>query len=503
MSKVNATNGNNLMAVCLRGCSWVGLGSLSAQILRMLRLWFLTYLLAPGDLGILTLVWCVFALLQELSDTGIKHALIQNPNGHNRHYLDNAWLLNLMRNVLLYGILYLTAPYIANGLYQKPELQQVLRLAGTIFLLDAFTSVSLILLQKQLQFKRITLVTLAGNAANLLATVLFLLHGQEIRGAVFGEIIGAFTIWALSYFIHPYRPRLHWHRIAGKELLGYGVMVYLATLLDAFGLRLDILILGFIAANQDVGIYGLGMAAVMAPCSILSLLIVSVGFPALSLVQHNRQAVRRGAAEITKAVQSLAGPLFALLFLLGPDLVKILPIKYAPTGVVIRWLSLYGFTVVSLRQISPALYAIRKVHWFVLRGLLNILLQAVLIIPLYRKYGLAGACWAANITFLITTVLIWAVALRELRWSWRQWIQDTAGILWAWLAGGLCFAAACLVLHHMRYPWSAHLPARLLATLLGLLTYAAGYYRYYYRNTRIPPLAPAADDALLPARELE
>lgn len=503
MSKVNAANGNNLMAACLRACSWVGLGSLSTQILRMLRLWFLTCLLAPADLGILTLVWCVFALLQELSDTGIKHALIQNPNGLERHYLDNAWLLNLMRNVLLYGLLYLTAPYIANNIYQKPELQQVLRLAGTIFLLDAFTSVSMILLQKQLQFKRITLVTLAGNAANLLATVLFLLHGQGIRGAVFGEIIGASTIWVLSYIIHPYRPRLHWHPPAGKELLGYGLMVYLVTLLDAFGLRLDILVLGLIAANHDVGLYGLGMAAVMAPCSILSLIIITVGFPALSLVQHNPQAVRRGAAEITKAVQSLAGPLFALLFLLAPDLVKILPPRYAPAGEVIRWLSLYGFAVVSLRQISPALYAIRKMHWLALRGLLNILLQAVLIVPLYRKYGLAGACWAANITFLITTILIWAVALRELQWTWRQWLQDTAGILWAWLAGGLCFAAACLVLHHLRYPWSAHLPVRLLATLLGLLGYAAGYYRYYYRHIRIPPLAPAADNALLPARELE
>ena len=81
MSDKEIFSGETLLARCIRACCWAGLGSIGAQTIRMVRMLTLTYILAPEDIGIVILVWYILGLLLELSDVGIKHAIIQNPRG--------------------------------------------------------------------------------------------------------------------------------------------------------------------------------------------------------------------------------------------------------------------------------------------------------------------------------------------------------------------------------------------------------------------------------------
>ena len=76
---------------------------------------------------------------------------------------------------------------------------------------------------------------------------------------------------------------------------------------------LDVLLLGRVADEATVGLYGLGMIAILAPCQIFSLLTVAVGFPALSILQDDKNAVRRGTAAIFKVSQLLCVPLFIMI----------------------------------------------------------------------------------------------------------------------------------------------------------------------------------------------
>jgi O-antigen/teichoic acid export membrane protein len=464
------------------------MGSMTSQLIRMSRLWILTFLLAPEQFGILTIVWCVFGLMQELSDTGIRHALIQNPRANQKHYLDNAWILNLLRNILLFGLLYITAPYISNHIYNKPEMQHLLRIAGIIFLFDAFTSVSLVLLRKQLDFKRVAIVNVAGNIMALIATILCTVFLKGIQGVIYGEIVGSATICFLSYYVHSYRPQIKWSRMAGSELLGYGLITYLVTLIDAVGMRMDVFILGKIATNYEIGIYGLAMAIVMAPCALFSLLTISVGFPALSMVQHDIPMVRRGTAEIIKATQMISLPLFIILFLLAQDIVIILPNKYAGVSETLRWLSIYGFFIVYLRQVTPALYAISKVYWLIIRGMIHVILMAILLPIFYQKYGLFGVCWACNITSIITDIFVVWITMHELQWSLQQYYKDISIVIRSMLFGIISFTILYYAMELLNYPWSDHLWVRIMVTILGLVGYGCGYYHYYSGRIRLPSL---------------
>jgi lipopolysaccharide exporter len=478
---------DSLGARCIKACSWVTLGSVTNQfIIRGGRLLILTYLLVPEEMHLVVLVWSVLGLLQEFTDTGIKHAIIQNSRGLEEEYAGSAWLMNVARGGVLIALMYFMIPPLAEYVYDNTPLSRLLKLSCLIIAFDSLTSISMVLMRKKLKFAAVTIITIAGHAIGAGATILLTIRLEDARGVVLGEAVTSLTICILSYVVLPYRLRWCWSSRAARELIGYGSIAYLVTLIDALGNRMDVLILAKIAQDTEVAIYGLGMIAIQAPCHIFALLTVTVGFPALSMIQHDKGAMRKVITEIVLATQIVSMPLFVVIALLAPDIVKILPDKYTGTGEVIRWLSIYGFSAVFLRQMTPVLYAINRVIWCVARALMQVIIIAVLIVPLYQYKGLVGVCWTKNVALIITDIFIWVMVLRELKWPWRQWFKDISMLSWAILAGAGAWGSVYGILSVLGYEWTGHFWARWFNCLAGVAVFVIVGVRYYRRRNNFP-----------------
>lgn len=486
MSIVARIRGDNLWARCVRACGWITISSMSSQFLRMLRLWILAFWLLPGDLFVWGIVWSVLVLLREFFDTGVMHALIQSPRGLEKNYLDTAWWINAARNGILVGVLLLAAPLIATH-YRKPEMGDLIRLITLVLIFDGLTSVGPLVLRKQLLFRRVAGMEIASNALAFGVAIAVGYRWGGLLALVLGEVTVSATRCILSYMVHAYRPGLRCDRAAARALLGFGFMAYLVALVNVLAMRADVLLLGSVAGattsgDAAGGCYVLGMILIMAPAGMFGLLSVSVGFPALSSVQHDLLAVRRGTTEMMKGGLLVAVPLFAVLGLLAHDILQVLPVRFAPAGQSLRWLSVFGISLVFVRQMSPALYAIRKVHWCVIRGILCFVLIATLIVPMYRRWGLTGACWATNTAIIAGNIFLWPVMLHELKWPWRQWFADLA-VLWrAAISGGVAFACAYACLSAAGYDWTSYAWARFLICGAALLGYGAACWTYYHKG---------------------
>jgi len=457
----------------------------------MLRLFILTYLLSPAEFGILTLTWGIFYLLQEFTDTGIKHALIQNRQANQQEYLNTAWLVNLARNLILIVILYLAAPFIARTIYHKAELQNMLRLCGVILLFDGLSSIGLVVLRKQLIIKPIIIINIISSGTALLAAVSLAWHLRSAVAVVIGEIIGTVIICAASYYVHPYRPSGIWKTRAFVAMISYGALTYIIAMIDAFGMRLDVLILGRMANDSEIGLYGLAMAVIAAIIGLFSHITVSIGFPAFALIQHDKPAVKKAAEEIFRTVQLISIPIFASIALLGPDLAHLLPVRFSGVGQTLRYLSLYGFFMVFLRQLTPIMYAINRLSWVIIRGLIHLAVLAVLAAPMYQHLGLAGMCWAVNISVIISDVFLWLVTLKQLAWSWREWAKQMMVLGQSSLAGGAGFVIVYGTLAWAGWQWNENAAVRWISLLAGLAGYIAGGLRYYWPRLsgsgKIPP----------------
>lgn len=480
----------SLTSRCLQAGGWVGFGELGTRLIRMARLMVLTYLLSPEQMGEVSLAVGLMAMLQEFSDVGIKHALIQNPRGLERAYLDTAWLVNLLRGGLLALILVASAGSLAE-LYDKPILVSLLRLSALIALLDGVGSISLTTLQKQLRFGRVTLVQMANYLVGTVAAVAFSYWLRDARGVLIGEVIGMAVGCGLSYLIDPYRPGWQWNRDAFKSLFVFGLIAYLVTLIDAVGMRIDLLMLGKIGTGPELGLYTLGLAVAAVIRDSFSRLMVVVGYPALCLVAQNRQTMRQAVAKLLRWVALAATPIFFGMMVLADDIVKMLPAAYAQVGMTLRWLSLAAFLLTLIRAVAPALYALNRVYWCVLRGGLQLVLVGLLTPWWYHLWGMMGVCLALAVGTGLANLVMLIAMLRELEWHIKDFLRYLAPWFWAVAGGTITALAAALIAQGSGKVFDECLMARLAILLAGLLGYslAGGLSYRRYRNAPCVPLA--------------
>ena len=110
---INQSVSEPLSRRVVRGGLWVFALRLVNHLLRFIRTIILARLLAPQDFGLLGIAMLSISALETFSQTGFHAALIQKKDGVESH-LDTAWTISAIRGVILFGILYVSAPVAAN-----------------------------------------------------------------------------------------------------------------------------------------------------------------------------------------------------------------------------------------------------------------------------------------------------------------------------------------------------------------------------------------------------
>jgi len=165
----------------------------------------LARLLIPEDFGIVAMASIVVGLIDVLLDMGVAITLIRNRDARQRDY-DAAWTLRLLQSAVAAIALFLLAEPAA-AYFRDARVAPVLQLLALSPLLAACENIGIVSFQKEMRFgmdfrffvgKRITGCMLALSAAWIL---------QSYWALVIGTLGGRLAGVALSYAMHPMRPR--------------------------------------------------------------------------------------------------------------------------------------------------------------------------------------------------------------------------------------------------------------------------------------------------------
>ena len=202
---------DRLRAKAMRGGAWLGGGSVAEQAIRFARNMILTRLLAPSAFGAMAIVMSSSAIVAALTEVGVKQAVIQNPRGGEKAYLNAGWWMGLGRALSTYVIIFAMAPWVAR-FYGNADLSALLRvtLLGSLF--DGAMSPRSILAQKEMKFGRWMAISNGGGICGVILTVVlsFVLRDVWALAIGFGSE-NAFRC-LLSYILCPGLPSLGWER---------------------------------------------------------------------------------------------------------------------------------------------------------------------------------------------------------------------------------------------------------------------------------------------------
>lgn len=301
----------------------------------------LARLLTPEIFGLIGMLMIFIQLSQVLVRAGFSQALIQKKDTDEEDYSSVFWI-NLAVSILIYGILFFSAPLIAN-FYGQPILTKLTRALSLVFVINAFSYVQTARLQKKISFKTLTIIhipsTILGGAVGI---------GMAIMGYGVWSIVGLQLVTRGAYavqiwFYGKWKPLLSFNKTNAKELFSFGSKLMISAILNTAYKNIYLVVIGKFFPVSAVGYYYNANRLVRTPSLTFSSALNKVIFPAFSSVQDNNKKLKKGYKKLMQQVLFWLCPIFVLSGVLAVPLFRfVFTEKWLPAVPYFRILCIVG-----------------------------------------------------------------------------------------------------------------------------------------------------------------
>jgi len=117
------TAGGSTEAQAVQSGVWVTVINVGDRLLQLLKVIILARLLSPEAFGLLGIALVTIAALQQFSNLGFDEALIQHEEENVDAYLNTAWVIKIIRGVVIAGTAFSRRPLsLSSSANRKPSL---------------------------------------------------------------------------------------------------------------------------------------------------------------------------------------------------------------------------------------------------------------------------------------------------------------------------------------------------------------------------------------------
>ena len=155
------------------GLFWSFLERIASQLVSTIVGIILARLLSPDEYGIIAIVMIFITLSDVFVTSGFGTALVQKKEIHRKDY-DTAFWFSFAISVVLYLILFVSAPYIAY-FYEIELLTPVIRVFAIRLLFASLNTVQVAKVQREMAFRKYFISTFIGTAASCVIGVIMAL----------------------------------------------------------------------------------------------------------------------------------------------------------------------------------------------------------------------------------------------------------------------------------------------------------------------------------------
>ena len=404
----------NLTRQTITAGGWVMGHKFLARFAGIFKTIILARILTPNEFGVFGLTTIALGMLETFSETGIDQALIQQKQVTDEH-LSSAWMINLLRGTSLFILLYLTAPLISQ-FFGNPTIIIYIRVIALSPIIKSLKNPAVILLQRQLNFRREFMLRSVGTIAEVTLGIIVSLYTRNAWGLVISILAGVLGETMTSYLIIRPPAKFVPTKQAAMKLLNFGRWLWGSSILSYIATQGDNIAVGKLLGAVDLGFYQNAYKIATLPSTQITSVVTEVTYPALSQINQDHPRLIRAFKKTfianlsvslisSFAIILLAKPLTLILF--GPNWLPLVPS--------LRILSLYGAIKAVSTVVGPLFKAVGKPHIITTYGMLFVLTMLIGIIPMTRAYGIEGTSWTVVIAALITQPYLIIHTLRLLQ----------------------------------------------------------------------------------------
>jgi O-antigen/teichoic acid export membrane protein len=395
------------------GSNWIIRG------LGVIKIIILARLLSPLDFGILGLAMLSINALNVFSETGIEPALIQRVK-IGRAELNTAWTMAIMRGVLLFVILFLSAGWLS-AYFDNFTLEPVLKIMAVTFLIGGCTNIGIVFFQKDLEFKKKAILESIADIAGTVIAILLALWLRNVWALVIGSIVWVTVKCVGSYRLSSYRPRLQWNWNIALGLLNFGKHIFWINLIAFIITNVDDALVGKLLDLNMLGFYVMAYSISSIPVTSLSAELSRIFFPAYAKIQNDHKRIAEAFGQTFETVMLMLLPLTSLMITQAPNFTAVfLGEKWLFMVPALQVLCFFGLFRCISGLFYPLHLAINRPDIQTKIKSLDLVTFLILIYPLTLNWGILGTSFAMALVYLINMVMNIASTVRVIPLQWNK-----------------------------------------------------------------------------------
>ena len=496
---ISQSSRNALDASLVSGVAWTGASKWLTQIVAWASTLIVARILTPNDYGVVTMGTVYLGLITLMSQFGVDAAVV-TMRELSEYELAELNGLSVLLGLVGFAISFLVAAPLGR-LFGSAQLPAVLIVMSLGFVISSLQTVPASLLQRQMNFKFLSIVDGVRALALALATVAMAWAGFGYWSLVYGVILSAAVSTGLT--LAGKRAGFAWPRFHSSHAVRFSWHV-LVSRVSWYGYsNADFVVSGRVLGQAALGSYSLAWNLANVPIEKVTSLISGVTPSFFSATQNDLASMRRYLLRLTEVLAFVTFPLtVGLAFTARNFVLIVLGAKWAGAITALELLALYA----SVRSITPLLGQIllatrdsRFMMWN------NVAAAFAFPIAFYAgaRFGIAGIAAAWMVVYpLVTVPLYWRV-FRKIELKVGEYLRALAPALTATLA-----MAAGLIIFEFAFPRRVSVASLLQQIIVGALIYGSVALVFHRQRLRAyqqalgllriqAPISASAKDASL------
>ena len=314
-----------------KGFLWSAVDYFSVQIVQFILSIIIARLVSPSAYGVVVMVQVFMSFAQLFIEGGFKTALIQKRDRTDIDYY-TVYIFNMILSVVLYGLMFLTAPYIAS-FYKEPQLTSLTRVVALNLIFSSLSITQLVRLQADLNFKVQAKARLIATFISGIIGVICAYKGMEVWALVIQGVLNTLLTSLLLMSFSRWVPKLIFSLTSFRQLFSFGSKVLFSNFLTTCYIQFTNLIIGKFYSSQDLAFYNRGFSISQLPSTSIMEIMNRTIFPVFSSLQDNKIALLESYKKYQRLSCIVIFPTMVILAVLShPFIIVLLTEKWENTS---------------------------------------------------------------------------------------------------------------------------------------------------------------------------
>lgn len=342
-----------------KSVGWGFIETLSTYAVRFVIGIILARLLTPNDYGLIGMVTVFLSITDVFVNAGFGQAFIQKKNA-TQVDANTVFGINFVIGIVVYGIFWLLAPFIAD-FFRQPILTTLVRVFFIIIIINSLNVIQQSIIRKELQFKKRAILTFSSSLVSGIIGITCAYQGLGVWSLVIQQISNKSILCILLYLTSPWRLRFQFSAKSAKSMFSFGSWLLISNLISAAFNQLYRFFVGRQYQATELGLYERGHQFESMIGDTFSWVFGQVAFPVFSKIQDNPIMIKDHMDNFIRYSTFVVYPLLAILFVVAePMVILLLTAKWIGCVVLIKCFCIVGLMQPIYTFLSPLLQGLGK-----------------------------------------------------------------------------------------------------------------------------------------------